>query len=198
MKKATNLTREEWLNQGAEMLTPLIIEAGGGAFKPPLCSVGFPQGSRGGKNGAKAIGQCWSKTCSEDKKRSHIFLHPELADPVRVLDVLAHELVHASVGVEHGHKKPFRDVAVALGLEGKMTATVAGEKLTERLNTIIKAIGEYPHVKLNTDTAKKKGSRLLKAECPACGCIARITRKWAEQGLRCGCNEDNPEWMEIT
>ena len=33
-------------------------------------------------------------------------------------------------GLEHGHKGAFKTMALDIGLEGKMTATRAGEKLT--------------------------------------------------------------------
>ena len=181
------MNREQWLDVAVKELTPLLTFAKAPAFKPPLVSVGFPRGSRGG-NG-KTIGQCWSEKCSADKERCHIFVHPELVDSVRVLDVLLHELVHAAVGTECGHRGAFRKVAVAVGLEGKMTATVAGDDLTERLNRIVDSIGDYPHVKLSSSSAAKKGSRLLKFECHSCGCIARMTRKWLEMlpPPTCGC-----------
>ena len=41
---------------------------------------------------------------------------------MRVAGIIAHELIHAAVGVEHGDKGPFRAMAKGLGLEGRMTA----------------------------------------------------------------------------
>src|SRR5262245_40096792 len=37
-----------------------------------------------------------------------------------VAEILAHELVHAAVGVDQGHGPAFRKVANAIGLEGKL------------------------------------------------------------------------------
>jgi hypothetical protein len=56
-----------------------------------------------------------------------IMISPVLDDPMRVAGVLAHELVHATVGTQHGHKGPFAKLAKKIGLEGKMTATTEGE-----------------------------------------------------------------------
>jgi hypothetical protein len=65
-----------------------------------------------------------------------ILVSPVIADSMRVAGILAHELIHASVGVEHGHKGPFRQMAKALGLEGKMTATTEGEAFKRLLTPI--------------------------------------------------------------
>jgi hypothetical protein len=63
---------------------------------------------------------------------------------MQVAGILAHELIHASVGVEHGHKGPLRKMANALGLEGKMTATTEGEAFKRLLAPILEAVGPLP------------------------------------------------------
>jgi hypothetical protein len=94
------------------------------------------------------------------------------------------------VGIEHGHKKPFRRVAVALGLEGKTTETNAGEALQGRLRVLTGKIGDYPHAKLTFKKRKTQSTRMLKVLCPdpACGYQVRTTRKWIEIGTpTCPC-----------
>ena len=98
---------------------------------------------------------------------------------------------------------------MAVGLEGKMTATTATEELKEDIakfleehgvvyrNTGLKAkgtiikegeepkqIGSFKRI----DAPKKQGTRLIKAQCE-CGCVIRIPRKWIDEaGLpTCGC-----------
>ena len=143
-------TREQWLNRGVKELRKRVFKAHMGEFEWPdiAISVGFPKGARGK---SKAIGQCWSKRSSTDGK-VHIFVSPVLDDPVRVLDTVAHELVHAVVGNECGHRGAFKDMATAIGLTGKMTATVAGPELEEKLNSVVHEIGKYPHGRLNLRT----------------------------------------------
>ena len=68
-----------------------------------------------------------------------------LSDPMRVAGVLAHELVHATVGTQHGHKGPFTKLAKAIGLEGKMTATTEGDAFKQAVAPILEAVGPYPH-----------------------------------------------------
>jgi len=85
------------------------------------------------------------------------------------------------VGVEEGHKGKFPRLAKAIGLEGKMTATTAGETLAARLRAMTDAIGPYPHAELTHSNApKKQGCRLLKVVCE-CGCVVRMTRKWLDE-----------------
>jgi hypothetical protein len=74
----------------------------------------------------------------------------------------------------------FAKVAKAFGLEGKMTATVAGAELTERLNALVEQLGEYPHALLK-ESGKKQSTRMIKCECYSCGYIARTSSKWIEQ-----------------
>ena len=61
------------------------------------------------------------------------------------LDVLAHELVHAAVGVQHGHKAPFKRVAVAIGLTGKMTIHNRRSGAQAKLEKIYAMLGDFPY-----------------------------------------------------
>jgi hypothetical protein len=178
------LTREEWLQAGINGLKEMFAEIGE-TIPEVYVSVGFPKGARGK---GKAIGICHPSAQSSDEK-AHIFIHPELVDSARVLDVLAHELIHALDNCQSGHKGNFARVATAFGLEGKMTATVAGSALTARLNALIESLGAYPHAVL-IPTGKKQSTRLVKCECTECGYIVRTTRKWVDiQGAPfCPCN----------
>ena len=189
-KKITN--REEWLNAAALAMKPWLLDTEAGKeYEDPYISVGFPKGSRG-RNVSNAIGQCWDKASSSDKQRAHIFIIPTMTKPVDILAVLLHELVHASVGNECGHRGPFKSCAVELGLTGKMTATVPGPDLTSRLETLAGKLGDYPHAGLKVPKRGSVGSRLLKVACPGCGCIIRMTQKWIDEiGCpTCGCGTD--------
>jgi hypothetical protein len=99
-----------------------------------------------------------------------------------VLATLVHELVHASVGTECGHKGPFRTLALALGLAGKMTATVAGPELLALLGALALELGPYPHARIDLTSRPKQGTRLVKVACTQ-GCetegkpyVVRMTR----------------------
>jgi hypothetical protein len=174
-------TREEWLVAAIEALAPIFAEVGE-ALPATRVSVGWP-GGRGKKNAV--IGQCWSKAASKDGVAA-LFISPVLDDASRVLDVLAHELVHAIDDCASGHKGRFAVIAKGIGLEGKMTATVAGEALKARLDDIASDLGAYPHAAMvNPGAAQgepKQGTRMLKVECSeGSGYIVRMTRKWLDE-----------------
>ena len=170
------MNREQWLSECVQRLRPDFEKAGYPLPEKIRASCSWP--SKGGlARKARRLGEAWSATCSESE-HCEVFISPVLKDPVAVTAVLVHELVHCVVGVEHGHRGKFPKLARAMGLEGKMTATVAGETLKVRLQEVTDTIGPYPHAKLDkSSTPKSQVCRLLKVACVECGCICRMSRK---------------------
>ena len=183
-------TRETYLASATEYLAPHFVNLGY-PLPPVRASVGIPAGGNGKK--LKAIGQCWSNLASADNT-TEIFICPSQSEPVAVLAILLHELVHAAVGLECGHKGAFKRVALALGLEGKMTATYPGVKLASDLAELASTLGDYPHATLNTALSgrKKQGTRMIKLECDDCGWSCRTSQKNVDAGLPT-CGAINPE-----
>jgi len=165
--------RESWL-EAANVALRNEFESIGYPLPNVLVSVGFPFGGRSGK--LKRIGECHDAT-SNAGNVAQIFISPTLEDPIEVLETLVHEDVHAAVGNKCGHRGPFRTAALAIGLTGKMTATVAGDALRERLQKLSEVLGPLPHFKLDPSGRKKQGTRMLKAECTFCEYAVRLTRK---------------------
>lgn len=174
--------RESWLNRVAVGMAPLFS-----ALDAPLPSrvrvaIGFT--SRGAKG--RAIGECWDNRRSGDG-HFEIFIRPDLAHapdamPAQIAAILAHELVHAAVGIAAGHGKAFKRIAVGLGLVGPMRATTPGDAFLAAAAPILAAAGPLPHARLDTDgettRPKKQATRLLKCECATCGYTVRTARKW--------------------
>ena len=185
------MNREAWLEKGVEQLNDRVFSPCGKSADDVRVSVGFPAGARphtredGSISGA--IGQCWDNSVSAGGF-NEIFISPVVEDSVHALDILAHEMVHAIVGTNAGHKGPFKRLAVEIGLTGKMTATKPGPELTKTLESIVADIGEYVHKKVTPEAkAKKKGSRLVKVECTDCDNIARqALSTFDKYGLTCG------------
>lgn len=182
-------TREDWLLAATEKLRPLFHHHG---YKIPdiRVSCGWPSAKGLASNG-RSIGQCWAADAASDGK-CQIFISPWLDDviaPHGVLATHAHELVHATVGVENGHKKPFSKCARAIGLIGKLTATIAGDELLVLLKEIATDLGTYPHAKLDPQKrpTKKQSTRMIKMECGTCGYVARTSRKWLDAAGPCHC-----------
>ena len=120
---------------------------------------------KGGFKKNPAIGECWDKECSEDLN-FNIFISPVLSDTIQILATLLHEMIHATVGLECGHKGEFRRVARATGLAGRLTATYAeeGSELYEALKQLSFTLGSYPGtpMKLKQKPKEKKGWFLVK------------------------------------
>ena len=182
------MTREEWLLQMVERLRPAFAGAGKEIPANVRVSCGWTS-TRALAAKSRSIGECWPSQWSKDRTHE-VFISPCLDEVVAVSATLVHELIHAVLDCEHGHKGPFRKLALQLGLTGKMTATVAGPELTERLNALAAAIGPYPHATLDRTMRKKQGTRMIKVFCVSCGYTVRTTRQWIEMGLPtcvCGC-----------
>lgn len=173
-------TREEWLESAAALLAVQRFGSIGVTVPKTRVSVGFPKGARGGK--ATSIGQCWSPEVAGDKLH-HVFVSPVVSDPVKAVATLAHELVHASVGLKAKHGAGFKRVAEGIGLTGKMTATVPSDGFASWVHgSVLAALGPYPQPTFEPDqmTTPKQGTRLIKAVCPDDGCTIRITKKWID------------------
>ena len=175
---ATTANREAWLNTITNrFIRPLFASKGYTIPANVRLSCSLASGGIHTKKHQKkfTLGECYSPTASGDNT-IEIMIVPTLADSARVIDVLVHELCHATVGNKEGHNKVFGDCARAVGLEGKLTSTHAGEWLKALISQWIEAEGEYPHAKLSTGY-RKQTTRLHKCDC-ACGYTMRISSKW--------------------
>ena len=171
-------TREAWLNAAVAFFGPLFEEAGAPLPGRVRVSIGFC--STGRKS--RRIGECWDSSASGDQ-HVEIFIKPEIDGAMTALEILGHELCHAAVGVQHGHKAPFKRVAVALGLVGKMTSTTAGPALLAKLEKMHSKLGAFPYAPLTgaNNGRKKVATRLVKCACQECGYTVRTTRKWLDE-----------------
>lgn len=193
-------TREAWLVALGEALAAQFEWT-----LPKLrVSVGFTSsGLRSNR-----IGECWAAQ-ADSENHCQIFVHPRLIDPMTVAGVVAHELIHAIIGVKAQHGPEFRKVAVGIGLSGKMTATVPGPEFILAVEPILFNLGPFPHGSLSggaeeSSKPKKQTTRMIKLshigtdDDPGCGFIGRTSQKWIdvadEQGstLCCPiCGSDN-------
>lgn len=176
-------TREDWLLAVARELVPKFADRGYPITKPIRISVGWA--SKGGAKG-KAIGECWTADASADGVHE-IFVTPKIGDSFRQADTLLHEMCHVVAGIKAKHGKAFKQVAVAMGLQGKMTATEAGPEATIMLEAILARVGPMPHAALDpskiiTSGPKKQTTRMIKCECQSCGYVCRVAKKWLAIG----------------
>lgn len=199
MPKKSKTNREAWLQAGAAELERRVFRPAGIALPVANVSCSWP----GGGSARKRIGECWPRAMSA-ARTNEIFVSPLIADPIAALDILAHELVHASDDCASGHGAEFVRRARLIGLEGKPTATHAGATLRAELERIAGRLGEYPHARLDLSARKKQTTRMLKISCDdeRCGGVFRAARAHIEKARRnlscpfCGGADVSIEGME--
>jgi hypothetical protein len=154
--------REAWLHAAASFLLDYMVEHG----LPPVAvrvSCGWPV--RGGVSRRRTvIGQCFAPSVCKDGK-PQIFISPRLSESIEVLGTLLHELVHASIGCQFGHRKEFSQAARQVGLAGPPTATTVDETLRLLLVSYVERFGPYPHAAILLRAREKVGSRLRLYQC---------------------------------
>jgi hypothetical protein len=172
------VNREAWLEKAVKLLQPTFTKAD--LTVPEIrVSVGWP--SRGALSARRrTIGQCWYGEATGDSV-PQVFISPALDNQAEVLATLVHEMLHAALPSDTGHKGAFVKGMKRLGLEGKPTATVAGKDLLETLEPISNKLGDFPHSKISATGGSKQTTRLIKAECPDCGYTVRVTKKWLDE-----------------
>jgi len=180
--------REEWLNAAVEELRPIFDSNGYPLPERIRVTCGFPSSRARANN--RFIGEHWSPKASSDK-HGEILISPVVDDKVQVFATLVHELAHAATDGD-GHGKKFVKCVRSLWLEGKPTATVAGDTFKTNFSNLMAGLGDYPHARLNIEAVRKKQTtRMLKAFCPSCGYTVRLSQYWANQGLPTCPNDRN-------
>lgn len=193
-------TREAWLGAAAASLAPDIATLTGHTLPPVRVSCSFPHARGTAHLGVgRVIGECWPPQLTADGI-AQIMITPLDANPTATLATLAHELIHAAVGCQHGHDAIFSRAVRAIGLIGKPTATVAGPDFALWADGFVRAVGTYPHAPLRIgdgdteqprdpslprmpaprppDSPRKQDARMMRAACGTCGYLCRVSRMW--------------------
>lgn len=176
----SSLTREKWLETAFERINGKLF---GLSDMAPYCrlSVGFPAGSRPKKT-TLTLGQYWPPGATSDGV-PQIFISPSKhasGDPVEMLAVLVHEMVHAAIYPTKGHGKAFKRLALKVGLTGPMRHTVASNELRDKLKAIADDIGPFPHGTIDPTARPGKKGKLRGYECDSCGFKFYTTQKWVD------------------
>lgn len=173
-KVSSSKDRHDWLEAATAWCSRALVKGGYEVPATVRVSVGFT----GARIGMKAIGACWYPEASTDGHHE-IFIGPHIKDPVEIVGVILHELVHVVAGKDAKHGKAFKDIAVAVGLTGKMTATTPGDDLRAIIETKFLVTHPYPSGSLDIYAQRpKQTTRLVKCDCETCGYTVRTTAKW--------------------
>jgi hypothetical protein len=133
---------DEWLDHAVELFKPIFQEAGYD-IPPVVVAAGFSS-SGYHPNKKSAIGMCYGR-CWSPEGVNQIFIAPVRTDPIDVLWVLGHELIHAVDDCQNGHKKPFYDIAKKIGhwdANGLSFTQMRNFQLT--LEGMAHELGRYP------------------------------------------------------
>lgn len=179
---------EEWYRRAVEFYRADLEAAAKKEIPPFHISSGFTVA--GGRD-TKVAGQCFPEAASADGLH-HIFLNPRYVEPIDLINTVIHEVIHATVGNDHGHGAGFSRVAARCGMVKPWKATRWGDIGRAKAEAVCAALGKFPRAAFVAKGIKKQPSRLLKAICPECGYVVRLSKVWAEMGLPfCGvCSED--------
>lgn len=180
VKATPSMERQEWVEKALKALRTHFNECG---YKVPeniRITIGWPKGGR------TRIGECFFTEASMDQ-HFEIFVSPELGTGSKfknqyVMEVMAHEICHTIAGFKAAHKKPFKIIATAIGLQGKMTSTEPGPKMLKLIETFEQENGPYPYGALTRSMVKKKKTYMIKCECETCGYQVYTTEKHLAKG----------------
>ena len=185
MKTEIKLNREAWLNKATDLINNHYAKKGYSLEdirSEIMISCGYPPNTRTGSKNT-TFGVHINPLASESGKHE-IFLNPIMANSLEVIDVLAHELVHAIQThlfpkCKKAHGKEFIKICKAVDMTGskKFAQAEASEDFKKDLNDIIHKIGEYPHSAINLNAKRKKQStRNIKVECSNCSYSYRTSK----------------------
>ncbi|WP_342627530.1 transcription elongation protein SprT [Nguyenibacter vanlangensis] len=131
------------------------FEALGKPLPPFRVAVGFT--SRGMNK--TAAGECWDKRASQDG-RFEIFVGPQVRGAEDAAFILAHELIHAAVGLQHGHKGEFERIALLMGFPRPLTQIARmTPAMREWIDPLLSAIGNIPHAPLEWSILDEPGAK---------------------------------------
>lgn len=122
------MLREQWLAFVGKKLETLFLENG---YRMPNYLI-----------------TCGGENLSQARLTHELVISQHISDPLRAADILAHEMVHAAVGLPQGHNTAFATCAEAIGLEGDVHETVAGEAFQERVRPWLDQLGSFPNATL--------------------------------------------------
>ena len=166
----TKITREEWLQKAMHKIYNEVFKPKGIKvdIKNIQVACSFVIGSRNSQY--KTHGDCWTKESSTGGF-NEIHIVPTVDDPITVLDILTHEMVHASDNCGSGHGKIFKQRCLLIGMNGSksMKTACAGEPLLLKFDAMVKELGEYPHKAMDIEGRKKQTTRNKKIYCRSCG-----------------------------
>ena len=177
----THATREQWLAAALEAMKPVAATLTGQNMADRIrIGVGFPSTYR--RSGTLA--ECWPDVDSGDA-HAEVIISPTIADPVEVFARLLGQALRTLPGAMSIASVSYREAfdAVHLTVGADKNAILYSDAFYDQWESLIAALGDYPHAELSVAVRKTQSTRMLKLQCPQCGYIIRTTGKWVAQGI---------------
>jgi hypothetical protein len=134
---------EVWLNEAVKLLRPVFAESGY-EIPPVHVSVGFS--TDGYKPSAKknTIGVCHASWMTMDGI-NEIYITPLVTEPVDVISLLVHELIHAVDDCKSNHGPGFQKISRALRCtDNRHVPMNEWRETIERYRAMALQLGRYP------------------------------------------------------
>ncbi len=188
---ANQLNREGWLHRMAELQRTWFRE-----HKLPIVGrITITMATVG----TRKRGNC-RPIRMKDEKLNHIFISAyenDFNSDAEVAGTIAHELLHATVGVEAQHGKLFKDGMKAIGLVGLATQAQPGPEFNAYLEELCKSIGPIPKYGVMRPRRRKRViTGPTKFQCSECKLTVPLTvyayelagppKCWNEECDNCG------------
>jgi hypothetical protein len=186
----TIMNRETWLNEMAQRMAPRFAELG-----HPLPKFRVAVGWTSAGKTTKVGGECWHSRNSADGV-FEILVSPIVDDSMDVAAILAHELNHAAVGFEHGHKGEFAVMMAKLGMKRPYTSSIAGAAFAEWAQPFLDELGKIPHARIMLKpprAANDNGEAGVDGECDDAeeqGGSSNQKKKQTTRMLKASCSVD--------
>ena len=143
MLKPKHRYAEAWLEHAVELYRPIFRE-GGYEIPPVLLSVGFADSGYKPNRKNNTIAICYSRVFSPDGI-NQIIITPLRTEPLDLLWLIGHELIHAVDDCEHGHGPAFDKIAHHIGHWPNKRASIRDLLVfDEKMAVLAKDLGRYP------------------------------------------------------
>ena len=184
----SNIKAEEWLKLLVDECLNMLNNAGidtkqhtGAGVEIHISDTRGRKRVTNNQKGSHALGLCYAKSSSTGNKRV-IEVDRETDDLWETIDTVAHEVTHAVLDENEGHKGRFPKLVKDLfKLGGKPTATTPTEEMKELFYDFLVANGGYPHIAFRP-RHRKQTTRMVKVWCTDFTCVGG-TEKSMLQGI---------------
>ena len=184
----SNIKAEEWLKLLVDECLNMLNNAGidtkqhtGAGVEIHISDTRGRKRVTNNQKGSHALGLCYAKSSSTGNKRV-IEVDRETDDLWETIDTVAHEVTHAVLDENEGHKGRFPKLVKDLfKLGGKPTATTPTEEMKELFYDFLLENGGYPHIAFRP-RHRKQTTRMVKVWCTDFTCVGG-TEKSMLQGI---------------